>query len=118
MPINNSSDKSIKDNHNAADKSALNSRSPINTSDKICNLHAINLEYQQARPQTQRAIDEFWMQQCLELAKKGFGSISPNPAVGCVIIKNNRCIAFGYHEAYGSAHAEINAVNQSTATRC
>ncbi|MCK3685852.1 bifunctional diaminohydroxyphosphoribosylaminopyrimidine deaminase/5-amino-6-(5-phosphoribosylamino)uracil reductase RibD [Maribellus sp. YY47] len=53
---------------------------------------------------------EKYMQRCLELARKGAGSVSPNPMVGCVIVHNNTIIGEGYHQRYGEAHAEVNAV--------
>ena len=56
--------------------------------------------------------DELYMQRCLELAQLGMGNVSPNPMVGCVIVSNNRIIGEGYHQQYGQAHAEVNAVNQ------
>jgi diaminohydroxyphosphoribosylaminopyrimidine deaminase/5-amino-6-(5-phosphoribosylamino)uracil reductase len=49
------------------------------------------------------------MNRCLELAKLGEYSTAPNPMVGCVIVYNNSIVAEGYHEKYGSAHAEVNA---------
>ena len=54
--------------------------------------------------------DESYIKLTLELAKKGIGSVSPNPLVGAVIIKNDRIIGAGYHEKFGSNHAEINAI--------
>lgn len=51
------------------------------------------------------------MQQCLELAKKGLGNVAPNPMVGCVIVHNEKIIGEGYHQKYGEAHAEVNAIN-------
>lgn len=55
--------------------------------------------------------DAFFMQRCLELAKKGFPNNSPNPMVGCVIIYNNKIIGEGYHKQYGANHAEVNAIS-------
>jgi diaminohydroxyphosphoribosylaminopyrimidine deaminase/5-amino-6-(5-phosphoribosylamino)uracil reductase len=52
------------------------------------------------------------MHRALELASKGLGRVAPNPMVGCVIVHNNQIIAEGYHEQYGSAHAEPNAIKQ------
>ena len=46
----------------------------------------------------------------LKLAEKGIGSVEPNPAVGCVIVKNNRIIGKGWHKRFGGPHAEINAI--------
>lgn len=47
----------------------------------------------------------------LEIAERGAGYVSPNPMVGCVIVSGDgRKVAQGYHERYGEAHAEINAL--------
>jgi diaminohydroxyphosphoribosylaminopyrimidine deaminase / 5-amino-6-(5-phosphoribosylamino)uracil reductase len=55
--------------------------------------------------------DKIWMQRALSLAEKGLGYVSPNPMVGCVIVSNKGdIIGEGYHERYGKAHAEVNAV--------
>lgn len=51
------------------------------------------------------------MQRCLQLAQKGFGHVSPNPMVGCVVVHNDRIIGEGYHKIYGGAHAEVEAIN-------
>lgn len=55
--------------------------------------------------------DELYMRRCLELAQLGMGNVSPNPLVGCVIVCDNRIIGEGYHQQYGQAHAEVNAIN-------
>jgi len=57
--------------------------------------------------------DESYIQLTIEIAKKGEGNVSPNPLVGCVIIKDNRIIGAGYHQKFGEDHAEINAINSS-----
>ncbi|WP_432713976.1 bifunctional diaminohydroxyphosphoribosylaminopyrimidine deaminase/5-amino-6-(5-phosphoribosylamino)uracil reductase RibD [Pedobacter sp.] len=54
--------------------------------------------------------DELYMQRCLELAQIGIASVSPNPMVGCVIVKAGRIIGEGFHAKIGQAHAEVNAV--------
>ena len=56
-------------------------------------------------------IQEKYMYRCLELARMGAGNVSPNPMVGCVIVHNNSIIGEGFHEKYGQAHAEVNAIN-------
>jgi diaminohydroxyphosphoribosylaminopyrimidine deaminase/5-amino-6-(5-phosphoribosylamino)uracil reductase len=56
-------------------------------------------------------IDERYMQRALELAAMGLGSVSPNPMVGCVIVHDDQIIGEGYHQKYGEAHAEVNAIN-------
>lgn len=57
--------------------------------------------------------DESYIQLAIEIAKKGMGNVSPNPLVGCVIVKNSRIIGAGFHEKYGFNHAEINAINSA-----
>ena len=52
-----------------------------------------------------------YMQRALQLAKLGAGAVSPNPMVGCVIVHEGKIIGEGYHQKYGEAHAEVNAVN-------
>ena len=52
-----------------------------------------------------------YMQRCLDLAKNGLGHVAPNPMVGCVIVYNDQIIGQGYHQEYGKAHAEVNAIN-------
>lgn len=54
--------------------------------------------------------DTDYMQLALELAQRGPGNIEPNPAVGCVIVKDSRIIGQGFHERFGGPHAEINAL--------
>ena len=51
------------------------------------------------------------MKHCLDLAAKGFGNVAPNPMVGCVIVVDGNIIGEGYHQQYGEAHAEVNAIN-------
>lgn len=54
------------------------------------------------------------MQRCISLAQNGKGNVSPNPMVGCVIIKNNSIIGEGYHAKFGGAHAEVNAIHSAS----
>lgn len=53
---------------------------------------------------------ENYMKRVLELAQKGAGRTSPNPMVGCVVVKDGKIISEGYHEKYGGFHAERNAL--------
>jgi len=55
-----------------------------------------------------------YISRCFELAKKGIGNVSPNPLVGCVIVKEGKVIGEGWHEKYGQPHAEVNAIRNST----
>ncbi|WP_431295073.1 bifunctional diaminohydroxyphosphoribosylaminopyrimidine deaminase/5-amino-6-(5-phosphoribosylamino)uracil reductase RibD [Pedobacter sp. P26] len=54
--------------------------------------------------------DEFYIKRCLELATLSIGNVNPNPMVGCVIVLNDKILGEGYHQQYGKAHAEPNAV--------
>ena len=54
--------------------------------------------------------DVKYMQEALELARRGIGLVEPNPAVGCVIVKDGEVIGRGWHRKFGGAHAEINAI--------
>ncbi len=51
------------------------------------------------------------MRRALELARQGLGFVEPNPAVGAVIVDDNfRFVAEGFHQRFGEAHAEVNAI--------
>ena len=53
------------------------------------------------------------MSRALSLASKGLRTTSPNPMVGCVIVKDGRIIGEGWHKKYGNPHAEIEALNDA-----
>jgi diaminohydroxyphosphoribosylaminopyrimidine deaminase / 5-amino-6-(5-phosphoribosylamino)uracil reductase len=54
-----------------------------------------------------------YMRQALALARLALGQVSPNPAVGALIIKDGEIVGQGYTQPPGSAHAEIMALNQA-----
>ncbi|MBL0048608.1 MAG: bifunctional diaminohydroxyphosphoribosylaminopyrimidine deaminase/5-amino-6-(5-phosphoribosylamino)uracil reductase RibD [Bacteroidetes bacterium] len=54
---------------------------------------------------------EFFMQRCIELARNGRGSVAPNPMVGALVLHQGKIIGEGYHQNFGAAHAEVNAIN-------
>ena len=54
--------------------------------------------------------DVRWMKRALREAAKGWGTTSPNPLVGAVIVRNGRLLGAGHHVRAGEAHAEINAI--------
>ena len=55
--------------------------------------------------------DIYWMQRALELARRGIGVTSPNPAVGCVILdRAGQVIGEGWHEYDLLDHAEVAAL--------
>jgi len=51
------------------------------------------------------------MSYAIEIAEKGRGNVSPNPLVGCIIVKEGKIIGEGHHEHFGENHAEVNAFN-------
>jgi len=57
-----------------------------------------------------KTTDDLFMTRALQLAKWGGVFVAPNPLVGAVIVHEDKIIGEGYHEKYGEAHAEVNAV--------
>ncbi|GGI54364.1 bifunctional diaminohydroxyphosphoribosylaminopyrimidine deaminase/5-amino-6-(5-phosphoribosylamino)uracil reductase RibD [Oxalicibacterium solurbis] len=55
------------------------------------------------------------MRLALELAARGMFTTTPNPRVGCVIVKDDRLIGAGYTQPAGQAHAEVQAMNDAVA---
>jgi diaminohydroxyphosphoribosylaminopyrimidine deaminase/5-amino-6-(5-phosphoribosylamino)uracil reductase len=53
---------------------------------------------------------ETFMRRALNLAERGRYSVSPNPMVGCVIVRDDEIIAEGWHRRAGEPHAEIEAL--------
>ena len=51
--------------------------------------------------------DERFMSAALAEARRGIGKVSPNPAVGAVLVHRNKIVSSGYHRASGRPHAEI-----------
>jgi diaminohydroxyphosphoribosylaminopyrimidine deaminase/5-amino-6-(5-phosphoribosylamino)uracil reductase len=47
------------------------------------------------------------MRECLRLAEKGRGFVSPNPLVGAVMVRGGRIVARGFHRQFGGPHAEV-----------
>jgi diaminohydroxyphosphoribosylaminopyrimidine deaminase len=57
--------------------------------------------------------DAFYMKRAIKISKLGEFTTSPNPNVGCVIVKDNKIVGEGWHEQFGKNHAEINALNMA-----
>ena len=55
--------------------------------------------------------DDIYIKRAIDLALLGMGWVSPNPMVGAVIVCDDVIIGEGYHQRYGEAHAEVNAIN-------
>lgn len=54
--------------------------------------------------------DHEFMALAIRLAKRGLYTTSPNPRVGCVLVKDNKIIGQGFHIRAGEGHAEVNAI--------
>ena len=54
--------------------------------------------------------DESWMLEARKLAALGEKTCAPNPAVGCILVYNNKIIGKGWHKKAGEGHAEVLAI--------
>lgn len=57
--------------------------------------------------------DEVWMERALDLARSSIGLSSPNPAIGCVLVKDGAVVGEGFHVYDDRDHAEIVALKQA-----
>jgi len=62
---------------------------------------------------TTEASDNAHMQAALGLARRGLGNVAPNPAVGCVLVLNNKVVGRGWTQPGGRPHAETQAILQA-----
>ena len=60
-----------------------------------------------------RETDERYMRMAISLAERGTGCVSPNPRVGCVLVKDQSIVGWGYHRRYGGPHAEMEALRMA-----
>jgi len=56
------------------------------------------------------AADVAWLERAVDLAWNGVATTSPNPRVGCVIVRGGKVIGEGWHQWAGQGHAEVNAI--------
>jgi diaminohydroxyphosphoribosylaminopyrimidine deaminase / 5-amino-6-(5-phosphoribosylamino)uracil reductase len=54
--------------------------------------------------------DRLYLERAIELARNGSGAVKPNPVVGAVVVRDGQVLGEGWHERYGAAHAEVNAI--------
>ena len=54
--------------------------------------------------------DKLYLERTVELARRGEGFVKPNPLVGAVVVRDGEVLGEGWHEHYGGAHAEVNAI--------
>src|SRR5947207_2410723 len=57
--------------------------------------------------------DRHWLEYALRLAEQGRGHVEPNPLVGAVLVRDGSKVGEGWHQRFGAAHAEINALAQA-----
>jgi len=57
--------------------------------------------------------DIIYMARALNLARRGTYTTQPNPRVGCVLVKDNKLIAEGWHVRAGGGHAEVEALKKT-----
>jgi diaminohydroxyphosphoribosylaminopyrimidine deaminase/5-amino-6-(5-phosphoribosylamino)uracil reductase len=57
-----------------------------------------------------RAVDRVFLERANELARRGAGNTSPNPAVGAVVVRDGKIVGEGYHRRAGEPHAEVHAL--------
>jgi diaminohydroxyphosphoribosylaminopyrimidine deaminase/5-amino-6-(5-phosphoribosylamino)uracil reductase len=56
------------------------------------------------------SLDRRYLQRAIDLGKRGWGGVHPNPLVGCVLVKDGQIVAEGWHKEYGGPHAETLAL--------
>lgn len=56
------------------------------------------------------AVDHIHMAAALRLARRGLYTTTPNPRVGCILVKDDAVVGEGWHEKAGGPHAEIHAL--------
>jgi diaminohydroxyphosphoribosylaminopyrimidine deaminase/5-amino-6-(5-phosphoribosylamino)uracil reductase len=54
--------------------------------------------------------DTVHLARAVELARNGTGAVKPNPVVGAVVARGEQVLGEGWHQEYGGAHAEVNAI--------
>lgn len=60
-------------------------------------------------------VHEKYMLRCIQLAANGLGNAAPNPLVGALIVHDGKIAGEGFHQRFGEAHAEVNAINHAIA---
>jgi len=58
-------------------------------------------------------LHEKYMRRALVLARRGLGKTGPNPAVGCVIVREGVIVGEGWHKKAGTPHAEVHALAEA-----
>lgn len=64
-------------------------------------------------PTEQTEIDVYYMKLALRYGRRGLGRVAPNPAVGCVLVKNDHIVGRGWTQDGGRPHAEVMAIEDA-----
>ncbi|KAM0004736.1 putative diaminohydroxyphosphoribosylaminopyrimidine deaminase [Helianthus debilis subsp. tardiflorus] len=88
------------------------SDSPTNLRKQVVSA-GIGMEGLQGKDDDDKKDDRFYIRRCVELAKKALGCTSPNPMVGCVIVKDGVIVGEGFHPKAGQPHAEVFALRDA-----
>lgn len=59
------------------------------------------------------ADDATFLRRAIELGRRGWGRVQPNPLVGCVIVEDGEVVGEGWHEEHGGPHAEVRALAEA-----
>lgn len=71
----------------------------------------LGISWRSAQYPDMNALDRLFLERANELARRGIGNTSPNPAVGAVVVAGGRIVGEGYHHVAGGPHAEVYALN-------
>jgi len=58
-------------------------------------------------------VDQGFLQRATEVGRRGWGRVSPNPMVGCVVVREGRVVGEGWHQEFGGEHAELHALRMA-----
>jgi diaminohydroxyphosphoribosylaminopyrimidine deaminase/5-amino-6-(5-phosphoribosylamino)uracil reductase len=64
-------------------------------------------------PSTLSADDRRHLESAVELGRRGWGGVHPNPLVGCVLVRDGAVVGEGWHEEFGGPHAETRALERA-----
>ncbi|XP_021767059.1 riboflavin biosynthesis protein PYRD, chloroplastic-like [Chenopodium quinoa] len=74
----------------------------------VCFSYTIGVDFESGNEE-----DAFYMRKGVELAKQAIGCTSPNPMVGCIIVKDGQIVGQGFHPKAGQPHAEVFALRDA-----
>ena len=58
-------------------------------------------------------VDLRHLQRALEIGRRGWGRVHPNPTVGCVLVRDGEVVGEGWHSDLGGPHAEVHALREA-----